>query len=198
MDNRYTIIRTEEGRRQKGIPKLQMDQILWEPDCGIRAEARIHHDGRSLFIALAAREKNIRAEYISPGSPVYEDSCMEFFFMPEGEDSYMNFEINPNGCLYVGFGRERNGRKLIIPADPQDLFRIWTKRSSDGWEAGFRIPMMFLRQYYPDFDFKGTLKANVYKCGDKTEHSHYLAWNRVEAPAPDFHRPECFGEMIFG
>ena len=107
MDNRYTIIRTEEGRRQKGIPKLQMDQILWEPDCGIRAEARIHHDGRSLFIALAAREKNIRAEYISPGSPVYEDSCMEFFFMPEGEDSYMNFEINPNGCLYVGFGRER-------------------------------------------------------------------------------------------
>ena len=58
--------------------------------------------------------------------------------------------------------------------------------------------MMFLRQYYPDFDFKGTLKANVYKCGDKTEHPHYLAWNRVEAPAPDFHRPECFGEMIFG
>ena len=175
-----------------------MDQILWEPDCGIRAEARIHHDGRSLFVALAAREKNIRAEYISPGSPVYEDSCMEFFFMPEGEDNYMNFEINPNGCLYVGFGRERNGRKLIIPADPQDLFRILTKRSADGWEAGFRIPMMFLRQYYPDFDFKGVLKANVYKCGDKTEQPHYLAWNHIEAPAPDFHRPECFGEMIFG
>ena len=40
------------------------------------------------------------------------------------------------------------------------------------------------------------LRATFYKCGDKTAHPHFLSWNPVGTPAPDFHRPDFFGELI--
>lgn len=182
----------------KGVPALSLDHALWEPDCGIRAGGSICHDGENLYVRLAAKEREIRAEYTAPPAPVHEDSCLEFFFMPEGEDRYLNFEINPNGCLHLGFGRNRYDREDALPPDPRETFRIRTCRTADGWEAAYRIPAGFLRKCYPGFTCTGTLRANVYKCGDKTAHPHYLAWNPVDTPAPDFHRPEYFGEMRFG
>ena len=41
-----------------------------------------------------------------------------------------------------------------------------------------------------------SVRANFYKCGDKTAHPHFLSWNPVVSSKPDFHRPECFGELI--
>ena len=194
MGNRYVIARAD----QENAPELELNHILWEPDCGIRAGGQIRHDGENLYVTLWAEEEQIRAEYTTPPSPVHEDSCLEFFFMPEGKEDYLNFEINPNGCLHVGFGPDRHSRKQILPEDPKTLFRIRTERTGKGWQAEYRIPGTFLREYYPDFRFSGILKANVYKCGDKTVHPHYLAWNPVASAVPDYHRPECFGEMVFG
>ena len=37
----------------------------------------------------------------------------------------------------------------------------------------------------------------VHKCGDLTNHKHYLSWNMVQSEKPDFHRPEDFGRMMF-
>ena len=39
--------------------------------------------------------------------------------------------------------------------------------------------------------------ANFYKCGDDTTKPHFLSWNPVKAPKPDFHRPEQFGVLNF-
>ena len=196
--NRYTIARVRGAKDLAGIPELSLDQILWEPDCGIRAGGRIGHDGQNLLVVLRAKEEDIRAEHRTPPAPVHEDSCLEFFFRPAEEDRYLNFEINPNGCMHIGFGRERAGRELILPPDARNLFGIRTGRTPEGWEAAYRIPADFLRTFYPGFTCTGTLRANVYKCGDRTAHPHYLAWNPVNTAAPDFHRPECFGEMVFG
>ena len=191
------LIRSVSGEPDwNAIPSLEADQILWRPDCGIRAFGQIACDPRFLRVRLRAAEKDIRAEYTSPLSPVHEDSCLEFFFMPEGEDRYFNFEINPNGCLHIGFGPGRHNRAVLSPVDPA-LFGIRTERTPDGWEASFRIPLSFLRLFRPDFAFTGRLRANVYKCGDLTEHEHYLAWNPVVSDTPDFHRPQDFGIMAF-
>ena len=198
MTNRYTIVRADEETARAGIPELQLGYALWGPDYGISARGKIFHDGRSLSVRLQAKEKDIRAEYMVPPAPVWEDSCLEFFFMPEAADCYLNYEINPNGCLHLAFGPDRKNREIIVPPDPKEAFRIRTGRTPDGWEAEFRISRDFLRTYYPGFTFTGILRANVYKCGDRTAHSHYLAWNPVETPEPDFHRPEYFGEMVFG
>ncbi len=40
------------------------------------------------------------------------------------------------------------------------------------------------------------IRANCYKCGDLTEKEHYLSWNPVDHPTPDFHRSCDFGAMI--
>ena len=194
----YTIALAGNEDERKQAPGLLLNHALWEADCGIRAEARICHDGENLYVYLKAAEKEIRAEYSAPLSPVHEDSCLEFFFRPEGDERYLNFEINPNGCLHIGFGPDRESRVRVLPHEPGKLFRIRTGRTADGWEAEYRIPVSFLKIFYPDFRCAGKLHANVYKCGDKTFHPHYLAWNPVETEKPDFHRPEYFGEMVFG
>ena len=100
--------------------------------------------------------------------------------------------------LFDILGRNRNDRERIVPENPEKLFSIRTARTAEGWETRYRIPAAFLRKYFPGFAFSGILKANVYKCGDKTVHPHYLAWNPVASAVPDYHRPECFGEMVFG
>ena len=40
-----------------------------------------------------------------------------------------------------------------------------------------------------------TLRANFYKCGDDTAQPHYIAWNAVDHPTPNFHLPQYFGEL---
>ena len=196
-ETRRYLIRSVSGAPDwTVIPRLEADRVLWRPDCGVRAFGQFCHDRQDLYVLLRAVEAHIRAEYTAPLSPVYQDSCLEFFFMPEGGDRYFNFEINPNGCLWIGFGTGREGRSVLSPADPVP-FGIRTERTPDGWEASWRIPLSFLRLFLPDFAFAGNLRANVYKCGDLTEQEHYLSWNPVASETPDFHRPRDFGVMAF-
>ena len=42
-----------------------------------------------------------------------------------------------------------------------------------------------------------TFRANFYKCGDMLSVPHYVTWNPVGTPKPDYHRPEYFGELKF-
>ena len=193
----YTIRRVSGETDREDIPALAAECVLWEPDCGVRARARLCHDGQRLYVLLCAVESDIRARYTEPLSPVWEDSCLELFFMPEGEERYLNFEINPNGCLHIGFGPDRNDRVVIYREDMKEYFDIRTRRTDDGWEASYSIPLEFLNIFYGDFSFSGKLRANVYKCGDAAEHRHYLSWSPVSSDKPDFHRPQDFGEMIF-
>ena len=61
------------------------------------------------------------------------------------------------------------------------------------WRVGVIIPFELIG-VDPE-NLPKTLRANFYKCGDKTAHPHFLSWNPVETPQPDFHRPEFFGEL---
>ena len=195
--NSYRITRVEGAFDWEKIPVLTLDHILWLPDQGVEACGQFCYDEDSLYVHLQAVESEIRAENTEPLSPVCQDSCLEFFFRPEGEERYFNFEINPNGCLYVGFGHDRSDSTALWREDMKELFSIQADRTEDGWEVYYQIPVSFLRLFYPGYSFSGTLMANVYKCGDLTNHKHYLSWNMVQSEKPDFHRPEDFGRMMF-
>ena len=196
-ENKYRIQKISGEPDWSGVPKLRIDQVLWKPDCGIRAFGQFCHDTQFLHVRLCAAEERIRAEYTAPLSPVCQDSCLEFFFMPEEEDRYFNFEINPNGCLYIGFGHGREDSTVLYRKNLRELFDIRPAMTPDGWEVCYRIPASFLRLFWPDFRMAGLLRANVYKCGERTEQEHYLSWNPVHSETPDFHRPEDFGRMFF-
>ena len=191
----YRIARIRDEINWSDIPELPVDNILWEPVWNVRAFGQLCYDEDNLYLHLRAVEEHIRAEYTEPLSPVCTDSCLEFFFMPQ--DRYFNIEINPNGCMFVGLGHDRSDTAPLSRGDYAELLDIKTKRTEDGWEIFYRIPLSFIQQYCPGYRFAGTLRANVYKCGDLTVHRHYLSWNPVLSKKPDFHRPQDFGSMIF-
>lgn len=181
----------------ENVPELAIDQVLWTPDVGIKATGQICYDTENMYIHLSTVEKDIRAENTEPMSPVYEDSCLEFFFMLPEEDNYFNFEVNPNGCLNIQFGPEKTDRVFLVREDGEEYFDIHTDRTADGWEVFYRVPLNFIRLFYPGYNWEGDILANVYKCGNKTIHKHYLSWAPVHSEKPNFHQPDDFGIMYF-
>ena len=193
----YLITKVEGSVDWNSIPTTEIDKVLWVEDAGVRARGQLCYDDENLYVHLSATEKDIRAENTAPLSPVHEDSCLEFFFSLDDGANYFNFEINPNGCLCLQFGPKRSNRIDIVKRNAAEYFDIQTNRTSDGWEVFYRIPLDFIRLFYPYFQFEGDFSANMYKCGDKTPHPHYLSWNPVTSAAPDFHRPQDFGTLLF-
>lgn len=182
------------------MPRLEVDQILWLPDAGVRMEQQMCYNAEYLYVRQRAWEKNLRAEHRGQLQQVCEDSCMEFFFAPAQDRRYFNLEINPNGSVRLGFGSAEGLRTLLIPRGLEQLFDIHVAFPEDGWELTYRIPLSFIQIFYPEFRYEcGTvLRGNCYKCGDLTDHPHYLSWNAINSETPNFHRCDDFGLFFFG
>ncbi len=193
----YTITKVSGDFDWSTIPEIPIDVVLWTDDYGIRATGQLCYDEENLYVHQRAVEADIRAENTEPLSPVYEDSCLEFFFMTDGSPNYFNFEINPNGCLGAGYGPQKTDRIEAVRGDAADYFDIHADRTADGWEVYYRIPLDYIRLFEHDFRFKGTMRGNMYKCGNKTFNKHYLSWTKIELDKPNFHCPEYFGSLIF-
>lgn len=168
------------------MPRTNASMILWEDG------------GSGIIVRMECMESAPEARYTQNGDPVYEDSCVECFlnFDPDGTDNYINLEANSNGALLCQFGNSRENRIALSDlrcAPPA----VQVKKLPDRWICYFIIPMQTINALYgrlwflPGDKFKG----NFYKCGDKTAVPHYGTWNPVESDKPDFHRPECFGEL---
>ena len=183
------------------IPVAPIDTRLWTPEIDISATAQVCYDSESLYLRLTAKEATIRAEENGPLGIPCQDSCLEFFFSPIAEDPrYFNFEFNPVKCMFLGFGSCRHDSVRLLPQKPDDLFDACTILTENGWEITYRIPFTFIKLFFENFVAAPgkKMRANFYKCGDFTAQEHYFAWNPVNNPTPDFHRPEYFGELIFG
>ena len=60
------------------------------------------------------------------------------------------------------------------------------------WESVEKIPIDRV-MWAPD----AGIRANLFKCGNKTVHRHYISWKRVNTAQPNFHVTEAFGTMSF-
>ena len=195
----YTITKVSGTPDWSKIPSLDVDNYQWCEPLDIKMKSQICYDEDALYVRMVSVEPNVRAEYNSPLSMVCEDSCMEFFFCPDPEDDrYLNFEINPNCYTFIGLGSCREDNVRLSPMNEDALFQKKAARTADGWEVSYRIPLTFLRALFPGYQLQpGTvIRGNCYKCGDLTKKPHYLSWNPVEYPTPDFHRSCDFGVMI--
>lgn len=147
-----------------------------------------------ISVLMHTEEKNLRAENREENSMVCEDSCMELFFKPDPWDvNYINFELNPNGAMYLSVGSGRHGRQLLDV--DRKIFSIVSVPNDGDWKLKFYIPDEFLMKYFNKI--ASVCKANLYKCGEKTGHSHFGSWSDVKVDAPDFHMPDFFGELEF-
>ena len=196
----YIIEKTCGAPDWSTVPALEADNHLWISSENIHMTAQICYDEEALYLYMRAVEREVRAEHRGKLCPVCEDSCMEFFFSPEGDDRYINVELNPNGCSFIGIGTGRADRVRITLEQEAEVLQTQTARTPDGWELTYRLPLTFLRVLYPALSLTpGTvLRANCYKCGDLTPEPHYLSWNPVTSAKPEFHRPCDFGRMVLG
>ncbi len=180
------------------IPRVGIDNYLWSDVRSIVPSAQMAWDEENLYVRLQAIEPHILCRFTGNVDEVCNDSCLEFFFCPgQVGDRYFNIEGNPNGALYVGYGRPGADRCRLLHSDFKELFQVTPFTVPGGWGLELTVPVSFIRIYAPDFmPEKGmTLRANFFKCGDETVQPHYMAWNPVEVPLPNFHLPEFFGEL---
>jgi hypothetical protein len=192
-----------------GIPSLAIDHYLWL-DNGYRpaVEVKLCYSRSSLHVRFQVGERRVRVKYVKFQDPVYKDSCVEFFIdaFPESRQGYVNFETNAAGTLLAAFGPDRNNRKPLWPEDLSGFDVAASiggpcdgEHGGDTWTLEYRVPLVLFRKIYGQDILPGhRATANFYKCGDETEIPHYGAWNSVDTPSPDFHRPEFFGEVVFG
>lgn len=195
----YSITYRSDDQCWSSTPYLNVNEYLWNSPKNVSMRAQICYDENALYVHMEAKEEHIRAEYTAPLSMVCKDSCMELFFCPDEHDNrYINFEINPNGCTFIGISHRRTDIVRLCPLNEEKLFNKQVNRTADGWEAFFQIPVSFLQVFFPDYTLMSgrKIRANCYKCGDLTVQPHFLSWNPVNHPTPDFHRPCDFGMMI--
>lgn len=158
---------------------------------------------QAVFLKFYVEEKHIKAIYSEPNEPVYKDSCVEFFISFGDEKEYYNFEFNCAGTCLLGFGEERTNRNMLSDEVIKSIgFRsslkpAGNKHSNIGWELTLSIPNNAF-QYHQFKTLKGqNCRGNFYKCGDDLPELHFVVWNNIETPEPDYHRPEFFGSIEF-
>lgn len=195
----YTITRCNGQPDWSTVPALQIDELYKTPAVPITAQAQICYDDNALYIHMCAQEKNIRAEHTGPLDEVCEDSCLEFFFCPMPDDKrYFNIEMNPNGAMYLGFASSCDDLVRLICEQP--VIEPVINRTETSWDVTYSLPFAFVRRFFPEFSPApgGSIRANCYKCGEKTDPKHFLCWCPVVPRPCAFHNPDIFGNMYFG
>jgi hypothetical protein len=194
-----------------GVANLpqQAEQVIstrnWVEAPGVEAGFAIRHDETSIYLYYQVTEPQVRAVNTRINSPVWEDSCVEFFLQINEEEQYYNFEFNAIGTVLGGYGKDRHKRfqlsdrlLALIDATPSlgnSPIESLDKRTF--WSLRLIIPVRVLH-FSKIASLSGVdARANFYKCGDKLNQPHFLSWKPVLTPEPDFHQPKYFGVLAF-
>ncbi|WP_157687476.1 carbohydrate-binding family 9-like protein [Pedobacter psychrophilus] len=162
----------------------------------------IAHNHNNIFVKWYVSEDNIKAEYKKINDAVYRDTCVEFF-ISFGE-GYYNIEFNYIGNCLVGYGEDKTKRQNLpieILETIKTSYMLKHKPNSNFsyfyWELTTVIPIdIFIHRQ--DLKIAGQIfSCNFYKCGDDLPKPHFLCWNMINAPEPNFHLPEFFGKIHF-
>ena len=192
----------EENTEMVLIENANWKDFPYTPGVGLR----IAHSSDQVFLKFYVSEKHILAQHTEPNKATHKDSCVEFFIDPNQGGNYYNFEFNCIGATHLAYGPDRYERSFIDPKLIKEL--IFTEstlgnkpfKEQSGnfqWEMVVAIPTSIFI-YHPNLNFDNlNSKANFFKCGDDTQQPHYLSWNPIDTPKPDFHRPEFFGNLFF-
>lgn len=207
----YTVKKLPLGSRaydfSKGFdpntawPELEtacIDKFPWFNDYPQKFEsfAKVGWNEEGLSVLMYSYEAPLRAAACGWNGRPCEDSCLEFFFIPfpETDNRYFNFEVNPVGAVCAQIGAGRPNRQRFT--EPLDGMTVHTSIFEGLWAVSYNIPMELIKEHCGKVLEPGSLmRGNFYKCAERL-HEHYGVWNNVVAAKPDFHRPECFGEIV--
>ena len=187
--------------------RINLQEINWTDDYPNKPKVyfRIAYNEHHLFLKFDVQEYEFRATEITPCSPVWEDSCVEFFIQPEKCVGYYNIEINAIGTVLGAFGTSRENRRPVPRRLDSAILRDSTIKFNNEdpdeafyqWSLTVKIPytVFFRHKFQPKPG--AIMRGNFHKCGNKLPHPHFVTWHPVKTPKPDFHQPEHFGTLIF-
>ncbi len=193
-----TLGRLSERHR---IDIINWDKYRYMPGVSFSAA----YNRNNIFLRYYVKENFFRAEKTEPCGAVYEDSCVEFFAAPRDDGYYYNFEFNAIGTCLLASGTSRRDRKCATGGEMAKVTRMGSAGTKPIAErAGifeWGLTAVISTEVFagPHIEDLGgmTFRVNFYKCGDRLRVPHYLTWNPVLTPAPDFHQPDFFGLMEF-
>lgn len=156
-----------------------------------------------LYIRYFVKGNSLKAIHTVDSSPVYQDSCVEFFMKRVNDDFYMNFEFNCIGTCDAARRLSKEEKSSLSADEYSRIRRYSTIRSSAfeeqkgifSWELTVTIPFSLMGLDPNNLPEK--ILANFYKCADDTVSPHFVSWSPIGLPTPNFHCPEFFGEIYF-
>lgn len=165
---------------------------------------RMFHTGEWLMLRFDVEERYTAALVTEDNGEVWTDSCVEFFIALDNR-GYYNFETTCIGQMLLGFRKERPHPTHAGPEIMRSVLRTaslgntpFAEREGDNrWSVTLAIPpsALFLHELK---SWDGVAASmNLYKCGDKLSHPHFLSWRPIPIPKPDFHRPDFFEQIKF-
>ncbi|SEK58051.1 Carbohydrate-binding family 9 [Parapedobacter koreensis] len=186
------------------LDATKLDEVAWaDYPYKPSVHMKIAHTPDSLVLAYLVKEKHVRAKYRNTNDPVYRDSCVEFFVSFDGE-RYYNLEFNCLGTGLIGYGTEdKSGRRLLPKHTVEDIktySHIKAQNSNRGdteWQLLLNIPFSVFDVHRIHSLAGMECMGNFYKCGDELPMPHFVSWNRIDSPVPNFHLPQYFGELFF-
>jgi len=191
------------GRMKTDALRQHIDVVNWEafPYKPIVA-FDIARGKKELYLHYFVRGLSLRAMAGRDGEYVHPDSCVEFFMRRENDLNYTNFEFNCIGTCLAARGEGRHGRIPFTQGEYKKIRRYTTiqreafaeKTGIHQWELTVAIPFDLMGLTANNLPKK--IRGNFYKCADETANPHYVTWNPILLPSPDYHCPEHFGELI--
>ena len=172
-----------------------------------KVQFRIAYSNQEFFLQYRVKEKYLLAQCNLADDTCWpsNDSCVEFFVSPKSDSTYANFEFSCIGyCLFQNGkqGKERTRESLNVTQNVRRVSSLGSesfaqKEGEFEWLLTTAIPLSLLSNEAGESLSGKTWKANFYKCGDHLKEKHYLSWNPIDLPTPNFHCPTQFGTLLF-
>ena len=177
------------------------EEYPYAPQVGFR----MFHTGDYLMLRFDVMERYTAALVAQDNGEVWTDSCVELFIAPD-EEMYYNFETTCIGRMLLGARKSRTEAEHASAGVLASVKRYPTlpsgepfaEREGDNrWSLTLAIPPQALFRHALT-DWSGMqARMNLYKCGDRLSHPHFLSWRPIRTEKPDFHRPEFFERVTF-
>lgn len=188
---------------ERGV-RCPIDSLNWSHEYPYHPLTVVNaaHSSDAIYLDFFVRCNYLRAVNARNNTPVWEDSSVSFFVKPSPNGDYWNFDINCIGAINAA---HRNERRPVHRLSDQEIDSIdryascgyQPFREIEGlfvWNVVVRIPLSILGIKYEGAPI--LMKGNLYKCASGTSQPHFLSWNPVSTPVPDFHVPQSFGDII--
>ncbi|MFI3315081.1 MAG: carbohydrate-binding family 9-like protein [Rikenellaceae bacterium] len=187
------------------MPSLKIDNVNWPEDYPAKPEVEfsLFHDGDNLYLRYNVKEKYTLAKVSKDHGEVWTDSCVEFFIKFD-ESGYYNFEFTSIGKGLVSFRQSRDNAQpasesimALIERTPTIGSEPFEEIQDTEWSLTLKIPKEAFFAHKLETLSGVNAKANFYKCGDNLTEPHFLSWNKIDMPTPNFHVPQFFGQIDF-